>query len=131
MCNFFFHNQLDLEPFLGAFARRSTTMRTFISRAKEQREIRIAIRKTSTYMRAHADTMDSSCTTNLCLLFRGWYLHFEKRQLLPRSGGRGGVLEIVGKGLRGMKGDGSKRESGEKEGGMPRGGSGSATTLGG
>lgn len=59
-------------------------MRTFISRTKEH-GASIAIRKTSTYMRAHADTMDSSCTANLCLLFRDWYLHFKKRQLLPRT----------------------------------------------
>jgi len=63
---------------------RFTTMRTFISGTKKH-GASIAIRKTSTYMRAHADTMDSSCTANLCLLFRDWYLHFKKRQLLPRT----------------------------------------------
>lgn len=64
-------------------------------------------------MRAHADTMDSSCTANLCLLFRDGYLHFKKRQLLPRTAEEEGG---AGKGVAGNEVvREKKKEQGEKE----------------
>lgn len=122
---------IKLEPVPRYLRERFTTMRTFISRTKEH-GASIAIRKTSTYMRAHADTMDSSCTANLCLLFRDGYLHFKKRQLLPRTAEEEGG---AGKGVAGNEVvREKKKEQGERERGRekraesaPRG----SATLGG